>query len=167
MVKESGGWFVMNVKNATWRENEAFGKRCYFDAEEPFPQVGIHIFIIEPGKPNARYHRENAQEDFLVLAGRCKLLVNDEERELETWDFVHCPPGVSHIFVGAGDGPCALLAIGFRPGKDKEELYYPASALARRYNAESPRPTSDPEVAYSDVEPRAKIAAPRWPLAVV
>ena len=124
MIEERGGWFVKNVKDATWMQTEAFGKACGFDTEDPFPQVGIHIFLLEPDKPNCRYHREEAQEDFLVLAGRCKLLVNGEEHPLKTWDLVHCPAGVSHVFVG--DGPCALLAIGHRPGKGKEQLFYPA-----------------------------------------
>jgi uncharacterized cupin superfamily protein len=164
MVEERGGWFVKNVRNATWTRSEAFGRKCAFDAGDPFAQVGIHIFVLEAGKPNCRYHREEAQEDFLVLTGRCKLIVNGEERELETWDFVHCPPGVSHVFVGVEGEPCALLAIGYRPGEDKEQLFYPALDLARRYNAQAPAPTPDPEVAYSDVKPRRRIDPPNWPL---
>lgn len=39
------------------------------------------------------------EEDFLVLAGTCLLLVEDEERELRAWDFVHCPAGTRHSFV--------------------------------------------------------------------
>jgi hypothetical protein len=27
---------------------------------------------------------------------------------------VHCPPWTQHIFVGAGDGPCAILMVGAR-----------------------------------------------------
>lgn len=163
MVEEKGGWFVRNVKQATWRESNAFGKVCGFDAEEPFPQIGIHLFLLEPGKPNCRYHREEAQENFLVLSGRCKLLVNNEERQLEAWDFVHCPAGVTHVFDGEGDGPCALLAIGHRPA-DGGQLFYPANELAKRHNAEAPEPTPDPRVAYSDLEPRVAIDPPPWPI---
>lgn len=164
MIEEKGGWFVKNVKDATWMRSDAFGRACGFDTDDPFPQTGIHIFVLEPGRPNCRYHRESAQEDFLVLAGRCKLLVNGEEHPLATWDLVHCPAGVSHVFVGAGDGPCALLAIGHRPGRDNHELFYPSSELARRYGAESPEPTADPRVAYSDVSPRVPIDPPEWPI---
>ena len=165
MIEERGGWFVRNVKDATWTNSDAFGRSCRFDSADPFPQVGIHIYLLEPGKPNCRYHREEAQEDFLVLAGQCKLLVNGEIRPLEVWDFVHCPAGVSHVFIGDGDGPCALLAIGHRPGKGMERLLYPASELARRYNAESPTPTADPRVAYSDIKKRVRIDPPKWPIA--
>jgi len=164
MVEERGGWFIKNVKDARWMNSEAFGAVCGFDTEDPFPQIGIHIFILEPGKPNCRYHREEAQEDFLVLAGRCKLLVNGEEHPVKTWDLVHCPAGATHVFVGDGEGPCALLAIGHRPGKGKEQLFYPDSDLARQYNAEAPEPTPEPRVAYSDVKPRAEVDSPEWPI---
>ena len=60
------------------------------------------------------YHRENAQEDFLVLAGECLLIVEGEERKLKTWDFFHCPPGTEHIIVGAGKEPAVVLAVGAR-----------------------------------------------------
>ncbi|MBC8328349.1 MAG: cupin domain-containing protein [Planctomycetes bacterium] len=163
MIEERDGWFVKNVAEADWKHFEAFGKACGFDAGDPFPQTGIHLFLLEPGKPNCRYHREEAQEDFLVLSGRCKLLVNGEARALRTWDFVHCPAGTSHVFVGDGDGPCALLAIGHRPGEGQQQLYYPENELARRYGAEAPEPTPDPRVAYADVAPREKCAAPPWP----
>ena len=152
MLEERGGWFIKNVRDARWVGNPEFGKRVRFETEEArFPQTGVGISILEPGKPNCRYHREGAQEDFLVLWGECKLLVNGEEHPLRAWDFVHCPPGVSHVFVGAGDGPCAVLMIGHRP-EGGPELFYPESELARQYNAESPEPTPDPRVAYSDVD---------------
>ncbi len=162
MVEERSGWFVKNVKDARWVRTAAFGRRVIFE-EERFPQVGVGIHILEPGKPNCRYHREEAQEDFLVLSGRCKLLVNGEERELGPWDFVHCPPGVSHVFVGAGDGPCAVLMIGHREAPQDQKLFYPESELARGYGAEAPEPTPDPRVAYSDVGPREEAEAD-WPL---
>lgn len=101
--------------------------------EASFPQFGINVSVLEPGKPNCLYHSEAAQEAFLVLSGECKLLVEGEERALKAWDFFHCPPGVEHVFVGAGDGPCVVLMVGAR-SKD-ERLLYPVSELAGRYDA--------------------------------
>jgi uncharacterized cupin superfamily protein len=164
MVEEREGWFVVNVKDANWYGNEAFGRVCRFDKPDAFfPQIGIHLYVLEPGKPNCRYHREEAQEDLLVLSGRCRLLVNGQERMLEPWDFVHFPAGTTHVCVGAGDGPCTVLIVGHRePGG--VGLYYPASELARRYGAEAPEPTPDPKVAYSDVRRREPTTPPPWPL---
>ena len=161
MVEEQGGWFVVNVKDARWMANPAFGRRCTFELEGRFPQTGIRLAVLEPGKPNCRYHRENAQEDFLVLSGEGLLLVNGEERPLQAWDFVHCPPGVTHVFVGAGEGPCVILMIGHRPAE--EQVFYPEFAVARRYGAEAPEPTPEPRVAYSDVPPWEDIEPPTWP----
>ena len=62
----------------------------------------------------AMYHWEADQEGFLVLSGEALLIVEDEERPLKQWDYVHCPPGVPHTTVGAGSGPCAILAVGAR-----------------------------------------------------
>jgi uncharacterized cupin superfamily protein len=163
MLEERDGWFVVNVKDARWAANSAFGKICRFERpDEPFPQIGVHIFVLEPGKPNCRYHREDAQEDLLVLSGRCRLLVNGKERMLEPWDFVHFPAGVTHVCVGVEDGPCAILFMGYRA--NPETLFYPASEIARRYGAESPQPTPDPSIAYADVKKREPVDPPEWPL---
>jgi len=163
MIEERGGWFVVNVREANWQASEAFGKGANFEMQGPFPDVGINLMVLSPGKPNCRYHRENAQEDFLVLSGRCKLLVNNEERELGPWDFVHCPPNVSHVLVGAGQGPCVFLAIGHRR-HEEHRYFYPESELAEKYGAEAPEPTGQIPVAYSDVAPRKKLDRPEWPL---
>ena len=163
MLKENTGWHVINVKDASWSASSSFGKVCRF--EKPgasFPQTGVHLFVLEPGKPNCRYHREDAQEDCLVLTGHCTLLVNEEEKKLGPWDYVHFPAGVSHVLVGDGDGPCAVLLIGHR--SKTKELFYPESELARRHGAEAPEPTPDPKVAYADAAPREAIDPPEWPL---
>ncbi len=163
MVEEQGGWFVVNVGDARWRKNPAFGMGCDFEkADQRFPQTGVRIAVVDPGKPVCRYHRESAQEDFLILAGECLLLINGEKRQLKTWDYVHCPPGATHVFVGAGDGPCTILMIGHRP--ENHELYYPANEMAGEYGAEAPEPTPDPSVAYSDVPPTEEIQPPKWPI---
>lgn len=163
VVEESGGWFVVNVADAQWVGSPDFGQRCRLEHGHSFPHTGIGISVLEPGKAACRYHRENAQEDFLVLSGECLVLINGEERRLKAWDFVHCPPGVTHVFVGAGDGPCAILMIGHRP--EQHELFYPQLEAAARFNAEAPEATPDPKVAYSDVQRSGSIDAPRWPLA--
>ena len=96
--------------------------------------------MLEPGQPNCLYHRENLQEDFLVLSGECLLLVDGEERPLKAWDFVHMPPDVDHVFVGAGDGPCVILMVGARSRPD-EKLFYPAAEIAQKHGAAAEQDT--------------------------
>ena len=142
------GWFVVNVRDTAWVVHDAFGSGCIFENREggEFPELGINISVVEPGQPLCLYHEESAQEDFLVLAGECVLLVNGEERSLRTWDFVHSPAGTEHVIVGAGARPAIVLAVGKRPD---ELVRYPKSELAERYGASAEADTPDPQEAYA------------------
>jgi uncharacterized cupin superfamily protein len=141
-------WFVVNVRDTSWDTHEKFGSRCRFESPDaPFPQLGINLRVLEPGQPNGLYHCEPAQEDFLVLAGECVLLVEGMERRLGAWDFVHCPPDTEHVFVGAGDRPCILLMVGARP--PGLTYHYPVSGLAQRYEAGVAEETDDWRAAYA------------------
>jgi uncharacterized cupin superfamily protein len=145
------GWFVVNVRDTEWWTGDSFGSGCVFETREfAFPQFGINISVLEPGQPNCLYHSESQQEDFLVLHGECRLLVDGEERLLRPWDFVHCPAGTEHVFVGAGDGPCVVLMTGAR--SEDEKILYPVSELAARYGASADEATPDPRQAYARFE---------------
>ena len=141
--------FIVNVAEA--RAVHYDGAGTYVPFEPPgdrFPEFGINIHVLEPGEPNAKYHSEGVQEDFLVLSGECLVILDGEERRLRAWDFVHCPAGTEHVFVGAGDGPCAILMVGTR--RDDEGLVYPPNELAARYGASVAERTSSEEQAYAD-----------------
>jgi uncharacterized cupin superfamily protein len=154
------GWFVVNVRDAVWVTNAAFGAACIFEGEgtPPFGEIGFTLAVLQPGKPNALYHRESTQEDFLVIAGECLLLVEGEERRLGAWDFVHCPPETDHIFVGAGDGPCVIFMAGGRTGATR--ITYPRSELALRHRAGVETETTVPREAKADF-PEWKPGPPR------
>jgi uncharacterized cupin superfamily protein len=130
--------------------------------DAPWPDTGVNVQVMAPGQPNCRYHSEPVQEDFLVLHGECIVILGGEERRLRQWDFLHCPAGVEHVFVGAGDGPCAVLMIGSRR---RDEPHYPVSELAAKYDASVTSATDDPAEAYADWRREAwqPIASP-WPL---
>jgi uncharacterized cupin superfamily protein len=146
------GWFVVNVRDAQWLtseggEGQPSGSECPFESgKAEFAELGVRLHVLPPGEPNGLYHREDKQEDFLVLAGECVLLVEGEERRLRAWDFVHSPPETEHIFVGAGDEPCVILMVGAR-GADWNVLY-PVSELAARHGASADTETSSPDEAY-------------------
>jgi uncharacterized cupin superfamily protein len=155
----SPGWFVVNVANAAWIVNDAFGARCIFESDprvlrerpdleqQRFEQLGVTLAVLPPGRSGGLYHSESAQEDFLVLAGECLLLVEGEERPLRQWDFFHCPPDVPHIFIGQGDESCVLLMVGARPAG--RTLHYPRDETALRYDAGAEEATNSPHEAYA------------------
>ena len=139
------GWYVINAREAAWRE-DVFGRWCPFEGDVRFPELGINVSVIHPGKPNCMYHRETNQEDFLVLAGEGALLVEEQERPLKAWDFVHCPAETNHVFVAASE-PFVILAVGARKADD--EVVYPVSELAQRYDASVLEETTSAQEAYA------------------
>jgi uncharacterized cupin superfamily protein len=139
---------VVNLRDASARSHPRRATIIGLESEgERWPDTGVNVRVMQPGQPSGRYHYEDVQEDFLVLHGECVAILDGEERRLRQWDFVHCPAGVAHVFVGAGDGPCAVLMIGARRG---QRLHYPVNELAARYDASVAEPTDDPAEAYAD-----------------
>ena len=157
LVSRGPGWFVLNAREAAWNLKDGRGQSVNLtgadddEAEAHFREVGVNLFRLGPGEPLGMYHRVADQEDFLVLAGEALLLVEGEERPLRQWDFVHCPAGTQHIVVGAGHGPCLLLAVGARAHIDENcnGGAYTVADVALRHLAGVEEETSDAEVAYA------------------
>jgi uncharacterized cupin superfamily protein len=142
-------WFVLNARDAEWIDCR-LGKFCDWQESERFPELGINLNLMQPGEPMTMYHREPAQEDFLVLEGECLLIVEGEERPLVKWDLFHCPAGVAHAIVGAGDGPSLVLAVGSRTGE--RGVVYPAEPAALKHGAAVAVETTSPKEAYAGIE---------------
>ncbi|HEX6701323.1 MAG TPA: cupin domain-containing protein [Gaiellaceae bacterium] len=160
----SDGWFVLNLADALAVRNEEKGGAIYplEGKDARFQHFGVNVQVLWPGDPNALYHSENGQEGFLVLSGECTLVVEEEERPLRQWDYFHCPPDTRHVFVGAGDGPCAILMIGLRP--DDETLHYPVSEVAAKHGASAAEATDIPDEAYADWPGEFEPVRLPWPL---
>lgn len=167
LVVDGEGWFVVNARESRWKQEGPLGAYCTFEGKRRFPQLGINVNVLEPGEAMGLYHREHAQEGFLVVAGECLLLVEEEERRLKTWDFFHCPGGTHHIVVGAGDRPAIVIAVGARGRGVGGGLVYPFSELAVRHAAGVEQETTSPAEAYAEVReglPRSTWVAyrPEW-----
>jgi uncharacterized cupin superfamily protein len=149
------GWFVLNAREARWRHAPGRDAVCSFEGEQKFPQIGINLRVLQPGESMGMYHWEADQEDFLVLAGEALLLIEGEERPLSAWDFVHCPPHTNHIVMGAGDGPCVVLAVGARDHQAGTDWgSYPVDELALRHGVGVEKETSDAREAYAHLQDR-------------
>ena len=162
-----GGWFVVNAGDAAWVNNDRHGGVCIFESDEFVlrgrpdlteyvkPGAGFVIRVVSPGQPTGAFHAESVDENFLVVAGECILIVEDEERHLRTWDLVHCPPGTGHTFVGAGDGPCVIVCSGNRDLADATFWReYRPSEIAHRHGLGEER---SPRDAWKVERP------PQWP----
>jgi uncharacterized cupin superfamily protein len=89
------------------------------------------------------------------------LLIEEQERPLRAWDFVHCPAGTRHAFIGAGDAPCVIFMTGAR--HEGDSIAYPRSetALARAASVETETP--DPRVAYAPFDDWQVGRPDTWP----
>ncbi len=141
-------WFVRNLRDMEWWKRGSGGWVTEFVDDDQ--QVGVNLFVLEQGDRMAMYHWEADQEGFLVLSGEALLVIDGEERTIRQWDYVHCPPGVPQTRIGAGSGPCLILAIGAREHQHGPDWGgYPYSELAAKYDASAPEDTTDPDVAYA------------------
>ena len=85
------------MRDAAWAGHDRFGTSCLLEhprAERP--HLGVRVRVVQPGEPVGLYHEEDAPEAFLVLAGECLLVVEEEERTLRAWDFFHSPAGTAY-----------------------------------------------------------------------
>ena len=155
LVPRGDGWFVLGLREATWRHAHGRGAVCVaidnFEGERRPVQLALNPFVLMPGEPMAQYHWEADQEDFLIVSGQATLIIEGEERALQAWDLVHCPPRVPHTIVGPG----LVLAVGAR--KEKGSARYPVEPAAIRHDAGV---RSDDEAPYERFPPPAIGPAP-------
>jgi hypothetical protein len=109
-------WWVRNARDLEWTSNK-MGEYCLLAADE----FAINLNVLGPGQPMALYHHEPHQEDYF-----------------------HCPPGVPHVVVGAGDEGALVIAVGSRVGGG---------------NATYPN-DPDPRAAYAEYGEPQKVESP-------
>ena len=87
-----------------------------------------------------------------MLSGEALLIVEGQERALRQWDFVHCPSGTNHVIVGAGDGPCVVLAKSSRENQATGPWgAYTVDEAALRHGACAEEEPQVAELAYARV----------------
>jgi uncharacterized cupin superfamily protein len=166
LVPAEEGWFVLNARDAAWRERDGRGFYSEFEGFEgkaELRQVGFFVVVLRPGEPMAMYHWEADQEDFLVLSGEALLVVEGEERPLRAWDFVHCPAGTKHVIVGAGESICVIVAVGARDRSTGTDWgAYTVDEAALRHGAGVERETTESAEAYARFGPSKRAAYGGW-----
>jgi uncharacterized cupin superfamily protein len=161
LVHDEPGWFVLSARDARWREWTSLGTWCDFEGKKRFQQFGFNISVLRPGESLGYYHEEKAQEDFLVVAGECILIVDDQEKRLGLWDFFHCPPGTPHMIVGAGENGAVVVAVGAR-GRGRSGIVYRVSETARRHGVSVEQETKKPAEAYAGLPRSERVEYGGW-----
>jgi uncharacterized cupin superfamily protein len=161
-VPVTGGWFLVNVRDVPWMHNEMRAV-CKFGGEGDahFDDLGIGLYLIQPGKPMSLYHHEAGQEDFLILRGRCTVLIDGQRREAGPWDFVHCPPRTPHTIAATGEEAALILAVGAR--KEKHSAHYPVEPEAIELGAGVPDEQTSADQVYAGFGEPQRGPAPDLP----
>jgi uncharacterized cupin superfamily protein len=158
LVPAGDGWFVVNARDARWWHADGRSAICDFEAQSDVRQFGLNVTVLQPGTSMGMYHWEADQEGFLVVSGEALLIVEGGERPLRQWDFFHCPPRTKHIIVGAGDGPCIIVAVGGRDHDGQADWGgYTVDETALRHGAGVERETSDAREAYAHLPRRSGV----------
>jgi uncharacterized cupin superfamily protein len=160
-VATGEGWYVLNARETRWYYAEGRGAFCDLEGDQNFPQLGINVQVLGPGEAMAMYHWEADQEDFLVVSGEALLIVEGEERPLRAWDLLHCPPNAKHTIVGAGTGPCVVVAVGARDHDGQPDWGgYTVDEVALRHGAGVEQETTVPDEAYKTVREKHGLREP-------
>jgi uncharacterized cupin superfamily protein len=159
LIPQGEGWFVLDAREASWVRSAERGQDTDFEGGQEWKQLGFRIQVVGPGQRGV-YHGERGQEDFLVVSGECVLVIEGQERRLQAWDFVHCPPWTKHVFVGAGDSPCVIVMVGSRAAGF--EVVYAVDEVAARHHASVLEETSSPDEAYARWGPEERTVYGGW-----
>ena len=140
LAPESGGWYVLNMRDAEWRHADGRGAVCVVSDDfegwrRDADQLGVNPFVLMPAEPMSLYHWEADQEDFLVVSGEAVLVIDGEKRPLRSWDFVHCPPTHETRDRRGGERPVSRDRGGCSRARRTARL----SGLRGRRSREAPR----------------------------
>ena len=131
LVPAGEGWFVVNAKESRWFEHDTFGSGVTFEGEGEagFKEVGVNIGVMEPGQPACMYHRENQQEDFLVLFGECLAECRADCSDHEPWCLAERADAVTEGLSSRREHD--RLALGRRAARRAESRYRGWCSLVR------------------------------------
>ena len=71
----------------------------------------VQMVMIQPGDSIADHYHQTAREFYLVLQGRCELMVNGETAVLRRDDMLLMEPGDVHSLSNRGSIPFVLLVF--------------------------------------------------------
>lgn len=77
---------------------------------------------VPPGRSTLAHYHRRSEELYLFTAGRGRLRVGDEEREVEAGDCAVIPPGEVHQLRNSGDVDLVLICA-CSPAYSREDTY--------------------------------------------
>lgn len=90
-------------------------------------QFGANLATLPPGAWSSQRHVHSAEDEFtFIVSGRCVMIDNDGETELQAGDACAHPAGDgnAHHLINRYDEPCVYLAVGSRD-IEQDDVDYP------------------------------------------
>lgn len=115
---------LLSMKIIQLRDREpvranGYTKHILLDAEDlQNDGARVQIVTIQPGDTIADHYHRTTREFYLVLQGRCRLIVNGETEVLRRDDMLLMEPGDVHRLTNHGSIPFVLLVFKTNAEKD-------------------------------------------------
>ena len=98
---------VRNIHELSRFAAEKMAKNSVFQT----PRLYYDVYCLEPGQAQKIHSHEVSDKVYLVLSGRPKITVGDEERDLAEGEAVLCPAGVPHGVRNESGERSSLLVV--------------------------------------------------------
>lgn len=118
--KDSGGSFVRDWKNLSFRAHERGGVRSYFEKSTAMSKrFEMHVTTLKPGLKSHDPHTHNAEEIILMLEdtpeGTCRteMLIGDKSFQGQAGDLYYVGSNLLHGIKNIGTTTCSYFAFQF------------------------------------------------------
>jgi mannose-6-phosphate isomerase-like protein (cupin superfamily) len=113
--------FTSSLDSAPNREREGLRSHFLLQKGDADARMSITWVDVEPGGQQ-RLHSHDPQQVYVIVAGRGRMQVGDEKREVEPGELVLIPSGVEHGIVNIGDERLTYVSAA-TPAFDLEAVY--------------------------------------------
>ena len=90
--------------------------------QEGMGDFAVGMTQIPAGVVGTRHSHPETTEIWMILSGRGRARIGDEDRPVAPGDVVYTPPGVSHQFVNDGDEPVTVYFLYSPSGAEQRVL---------------------------------------------
>jgi quercetin dioxygenase-like cupin family protein len=114
--------FKRSRTEALWRERDGLVSHILLHAGDvPETQLTVTWVDVDPGSAQ-RSHSHAAEQVYVVVRGRGKMKVGDEERLVAAGDLIHVPPDTVHGIENPSDEVLSYVSAA-TPSVDWEAFY--------------------------------------------
>jgi len=103
---------VSEVELSRVEEEGACGAwiRWLISKKDGAPNFSMRLFEIDP-EGRTPLHTHSWEHEVFILEGKCKVIIEGEEKEVGPWTVIYIPPNVEHTFINIGSEKLKFLCL--------------------------------------------------------